>query len=306
MTAVTKNKQLPLQTDHKTIRDVMAGGLDAYHNVFAARAAIAHAEDPGDIMPFDVSSAAKRKGLAQGYFFETPQTDEPRNPYATYAEKQKLTGDDVKTTLVNTFGEFGRRLEFPVTGASSAAVATLQPVFMIDNYTLSLTPATSCRNKPAGYVEKWLTGTTCLVFLYSAHAQRLMDFAGGGRRKTIFLGHFDADSIADGDLRTDMTDLINDHCKIVKLFAVIDKALTTTGDSTVLHLEIGSVALTGGLLTLTGEAGSIKGLQVNATAITAANEFHEGDTLSVVAASTADLTGGTFDLFCVIELEAGH
>lgn len=306
MTAVTKNQNLPLETDHQTVRDIMAGGLDAYHHVFAARAAIAHAEDAGDLMPLDFSTAAKRKGSAQGYYFETPETDEPRNPYATYAEKQKLTGDDVKTTLANTFGEFGRRIKFPVTGASSAAVATLQPVFMIDNYTLSLTPATSTRNKPAGYVEKWVSGTTCEVFIFSAHAQRLMDFAGGGRRKTIHLGHFDADTIADGDLRTDMTDFIHDHCKIVNFYALIDKALTTTGDTTALHLEIGSTALTGGVLTLTGEAGSIKGLQVNATAITALNEFHEGDTLSIVAASTADLTGGTFDLFAVIELEAGH
>ena len=194
----------------------------------------------------------------------------------------------------------GGRYYVGVTGAAGDRTDVGKLVYASDDGTFTLTRPTV--GHALGMVLKTRgTASYAEVFFFSAETLIVLGLSGLGQA-LIHLGHFDFNTIADGNIRTGIP-MVN-HGKILTFFAMIDVDLTATGDSTALNLEIGAVNVTGGVLTLTG-ATHVKAAKVDATAITALNEFHEGDALDIEASSTVDGTGGSFDLFITVGYEPG-
>jgi hypothetical protein len=97
-------------------------------------------------------------------------------------------------------------------------------------------------------------------------------------------------NIADGDIVTNF--LPGFAGEIISSQLVITDPVTTTGCGSVLSLEIGAVAVTGGAVTLTSANCTPLGNRVAGAAITAGNAFTALDTISVVASATAAFSEG--------------
>lgn len=119
---------------------------------------------------------------------------------------------------------------------------------------------------------------------------------------TMHLLSVDAADIADGDLVT--TVAMPFAGRILKVYCVVEKAITTTGKSTDINLEIGTTNLTGGVVDLNSASGRALGYYVAGTAITAANSFKNGDTISVEAANTTSFIEGRVGIYCVVQDES--
>lgn len=97
-------------------------------------------------------------------------------------------------------------------------------------------------------------------------------------------------NVADGDIVTNL--LPGFVGEIISSQFIVTDPVTTTGCGSVLALEIGAVAVTGGAVTLTSANCTPLGNRVAGTAITAGNAFTALDTVSVVASATAAFSGG--------------
>lgn len=99
------------------------------------------------------------------------------------------------------------------------------------------------------------------------------------------------------------------HCDVEAVYAFGHTPLNTSATSVVAQLQInnGSTAtsLTGGTVTVTTANDAI-GNYITATAVTAANVAHEGETFQVlVTPSTVDPTAGDIEMFAVIRSRLG-
>ncbi len=80
---------------------------------------------------------------------------------------EKKTGDTSAAPPVECRVECGGVLLHDVTVATASAVTdNNSPVYASDDATLTLAAATNAQ--PVGYVDRWISGTTCDVQLYSA------------------------------------------------------------------------------------------------------------------------------------------
>lgn len=237
-------------------------------------------------------------GTSQGYVDH--YDDEPGMVFAGMLESAgglaQKTGDTsaspVPEAALQILPSIQRRVT--VTGAASRG-DILKPVYAEDNQTLTLTRP-SDDAEVVGVVIEWHTSTTCDVLLFGLVCQLILGMAGGNRT-LIHLGHFDANTVANGDLRTAIP--MPFHGKFVDVFAMIDVAIAGAGATASINLEIGGTNVTGGVVTIAEN--DAKGTKKSGTAITAENVFHEGDTVDVEAASVTDATAGSFDLYAVVE-----
>lgn len=198
-----------------------------------------------------------------------------------------------------------------VTGVA-AATDNGAAVYATDENTFSLTrPADDAH--VIGLVLFWRTSTTCDVLLLGARDAAVLALAGGNKERvhlaTVHTTQLEGTS-AD-DIRASIP--MWGHGKIVDFYAYAtgyDTALTA--GSQTLNLEIGGTNVTGGTLGLSFgavDAAADMGAKISAAAITAANEFHDGDLLDieVAASGTAFSLADTvsFELYADIEYIAG-
>ena len=199
---------------------------------------------------------------------------------------------------VTPLGQVAKRIT--VTGVTTLA-GVGEPVFAADDDIQTVTLTRPARGVAIGKVTRYYTGSICDVYLYS-HAE-LDAIAGVGQRYVMLLGHFDADTMATGNLRTSM---VTPHAgRFISLHAVVDVPIAGAGGTTNINLEIGGTNVTGGVVTVSTAAGGTKGTVLNGTAITAANVFSEGSLLDIEATTGVDATGGSFDLYALVERLAG-
>lgn len=190
-------------------------------------------------------------------------------------------------------------LDLTVAGATSAAVATGRPVYASDDATYTLTrPAAP--TLPLGFVLDFRSSGVANVYFFSVGELAVLAMAA--HRRTVFLGTFDW-SLGDGDAVTDRI-WSDGHGLISSLFGVVTVDTVGSGGTIAYNVEIGAVNLTGGVVTIV-EANS-RGSVVAGTAVTAANEIHDGDTFSVEATGAAGTrTTGRFDLYATVDGELG-
>jgi hypothetical protein len=215
-----------------------------------------------------------------------------------------LTGDSSGTYGVVARG--GIVVEKVAVTGASAITDIGKFVYCTDGQTLSLTrPTTGCAY---GIVTQWYSSTTCEVYLFDFIEGVLMSALGKPTKEILSLG-----LITSGNLEgTGALNLLaytsyrhftidSMHCKAV----TYDAGLIAGAQA--LTAKIGSTAITGAAIALgfaDCDAGADLGVAVNSSTITAANEVHQGDVITVLL--TASGTGftaakhGTFECYAVI------
>ena len=106
-------------------------------------------------------------------------------------------------------------------------------------------------------------------------------------------------SIVDGDVVTNIP--LTGSGRITSIDAFVSTVATTGSKASTLNLEINSTNLTGGAVALTSANCTPLGAKIAGSAVTAANTFVTGDTLSVEASSTTAFAEGA--IFLVITIE---
>lgn len=202
-----------------------------------------------------------------------------------------------------------------VTG-TTAATDNGKEIYATDENTYTLTRP-SDDALPVGIVLFWVTSTTCHILVFGVTESAVLALAGGSKR-TLHIGAVNTDGLAATAATNLLTGLtLWGHGLITKFYAIANSFDTSylTGLQ-VLNLEIGGTDVTGGALSLefTGiDTQADKALIKSATAITAANEFHDGDLLDVELATdgvaftvpAGGLTNVSYDLYIDVEYRAG-
>lgn len=146
-------------------------------------------------------------------------------------------------------------------------------VYLTDDATYTITrPSLAI---PIGQVMVWKTGTTCDVLFFAAETIQAISLAGNGRQ-TWFLGVVAGD-LATGNMLTGIVAPF--HALIDAVYGVVIEPITDADATGSINLEIGGTDVTGGVITWA--TADVRGDKKAGTAITAANEMHEGDLIDV-------------------------
>jgi hypothetical protein len=204
-----------------------------------------------------------------------------------------VTGDAGGPWAVTFAGPLAK-LEVPLIAlAANSLTGGTSPSVSVANTTPGVTA--TARGAPAG-AELIDTSTG------KRYANRGSTTSPDWRRqgaRSLVARYFPLASMANGDLLTTFTPGFAG--KIVKWWAEVVVPATTADKLATLNLEIGTTNLTGGALALTSANCTPMGNVVAASAITAANEFTETDTISIEAASVTAFAEGTVNLVMVLE-----
>lgn len=190
-----------------------------------------------------------------------------------------------------------------VTGAS-AATDNGKLVYATDGQTLTLTqPATGL---PQGFIVNWVSSTTCDIYFFSyAESIKLM-MAGSGAYELKNFGTFPTNALQGTTAATLWTETSYAHYKFISLHAqCVAHDNAAVAGSQVLNIDIGGTDTTGGALTVAYtnvDAYGDMGTAIDATAITAANEVHQGDVVKLEMAGSG--TGFTADCAAAIKIYA--
>lgn len=215
-----------------------------------------------------------------------------------------LTGDGTYKAVVHG----GIIVRWAVTGAT-AITDIGKFVYATDGQTLTLTqPATGL---PHGIVVNWISSTTCDVYLFDyLESVRMSAASGNSMYEYMDIATVPSNALSGTSATTIFTFPASyKHYKIISLHAqaVSFDAGIIAGAQT-LNLDIGGTNTTGGVLTLgyaNCDAYGDCGTAINATAITADNEVHQGDVLKLeVAASGTGFTAakeGAFKVYAIIQ-----
>jgi len=208
-----------------------------------------------------------------------------------------LTGNSGGTKQVTTRGGIIERMA--VTGASAIS-DKWKPVYATDGQVATLTKPSA--GMAIGLVVKWISDTTCLVYLFSpfeAWQYSLMEVSGQIR---FVVGSSSLGGTSAKDIITNLPMTRHFTIDSIAAQAIAIDGGVVAGSQTV-SLEINSTPVTGGALLLLatscdGEADL--GVAIAGSAITAANEVHVGDTLSLLmAASGTAFTAAKSALFLI-------
>lgn len=186
----------------------------------------------------------------------------------------------------------------PVSGASTIADVGKVVFISTDNPKADLTLTRPTRGYARGLIVKFNSATSFDVLLFGMTTMLAMQ--GVGQREIVELGTFANAALVTGNIVT--AQIMRYHGKIISLHGLVQTAFTGSGGTADVNLEIGGTNVTGGVLTVSTAAGGTIGLTVDATAITAANEFNEGSVLDVEVANTGGTqTAGSVRLYMVCE-----
>jgi hypothetical protein len=209
------------------------------------------------------------------------------------------TGSVANRAIINAHGRILNRVA--VTGVS-AATDVFRWVYLADDGT-GFTLTRSGPSIPVGIITDWFSSTTCDVYIFGFGELLLMQ-AGGGARFTMFLGCVGAGHTGAGNALTGIPML--QKGKIQAFYGIVARAATDADVDLDFNLEIGGTNVTGGVLEwLFSDA---IGVKKTATAITAANVFHEGDVLDVeVVVNTAGTAAdpGLMNLYIDVLIDPG-
>ena len=194
-------------------------------------------------------------------------------------------------------------IQYAVTGAT-AKTDIGKEVYATDGQTLTLTEPTA--GMPHGKVVDWVSSTTCKVYLYTFLESLQKSFLSPSQYFIKEFGIFPTNALQGTAALTLHTGTSYEHYKIISLHAAcaaFDNA--AVAGSQALNLDIGGTNVTGGVLTVAYtdvDAAGDMGVAINATAITAANEVHMGDTLTLEMAASG--TGFTADCAAAVRIFA--
>lgn len=193
-----------------------------------------------------------------------------------------------------------------VTGAS-AITDIGKLVYCTDGSTYTLTKPTT--GLPVGFITNWRSSTYCDVYFFGFKDAVNWQIARG-HREIMDFGTFPTNALQGTAAVTLFTaPAALKHYKFISLHAqpMAHDNAAVAGAQTV-NLAIGGTNVTGGVLSLgygDCDAAGDMGTEIDATAITAANEVHEGDVVTLLMAAsgtgfTAD-AAAAFKIYAIIE-----
>jgi hypothetical protein len=186
-----------------------------------------------------------------------------------------------------------------VTGAGSVADQG-RLVFMSDDATWTLTRPTL--GTPQGMIVRWYTSTTCLVLRFGTSTLAAIAIAGSGQY-TWHLGIVGGTGTT-GNMLTGI--VAPHHGRITSVYGIVVTELTDADVAIDINLEIGGTNVTGGVISWV--SASAIGAKLAGTAVTAANEFHEGDLIDVEATygtPGTDPDPGLLNLYATVQTDLG-
>lgn len=191
----------------------------------------------------------------------------------------KMTGDTSVTPIVNgrvyAMGQIVN--DCPVAGTLAGTVADHQKfVYATTDVTFTITRPSAPNRTPVGIIETYKTTTTADVYFFSRVEMLQMALAGSNIR-TIPIACVGVGITGSGNLATGIK--LSGHGKILETYAVCLIGPTDADVDIDANLEIGGTNVTGGVIELI--TADVAGDNKAGTAITAANEFHDGDLLDI-------------------------
>jgi len=218
----------------------------------------------------------------------------------------KMTGDTSATPIVNGRVYAAGQIvnDCPVAGTLAGTIADHQKfVYATTDVTFTITRPAAPNRTPVGIIETYKTTTTADVYFFSRVEMLQMALAGSNVR-TICLGQINTNITASGNLKTGI--VMSGHGKILDTYAICTRGQTDADADVDANLEIGGTNVTGGVIELI--TADVLAEKKSGTAITAANEFHDGDLLDVEGtmntAGTID-DPGEYDLYITVEYLPG-
>lgn len=157
------------------------------------------------------------------------------------------------------------------------------PVYLSDDQAFTLTRPSL--GVPCGYVCRWYSSTTCDVHVFGLQTLRALELAGAGKF-TVPLGMFGYADITTA--KKYFYWLAPHHGKIVALRANVGTTFAN-GTSIVWQAKIGSTSVTNGTLTFGTDAAETV---ISEGGTLAANEFHEGDVITLTPTVTGSYNAG--------------
>lgn len=212
-----------------------------------------------------------------------------------------LTGSSVYNWKAVARGKIIQR--WAVTGASAAADSG-KLVYATDGQTLTLTaPATGL---PFGHIVRWISSTLCDVYFYSYNESLMRLLQGTSNYKLKNFGTFPSNALQGTAGVTLWQETAYEHYKFISLSAqCVAHDNAALAGSQAINLDINGTNVTGGALTVAYtdvDAAGDMGAVVSASAITAENEVHQGDTVKLEMAASG--TGFTADCAAAIQIYA--
>jgi len=229
-----------------------------------------------------------------------PWADDTGNLVPVGFNARQKTGDTSGTPIPRAELDLEGRIikSLAVTGAGGTFTDVPELVYAIDDGNFTLTRPTTL-GWPVGVVVRHRASAVADVYFFSFGEMCSMALSGGGR-DTWFLGVVAGSLAASGDMLTTIP--MSRPGKIISVHGIVIEGIVDADADIDINLEIGTTNVTGGVVEwVTADAvGALK----DGTAVTAANVFHEGDTLSVegvvVTASTA-ADVGRMGIYAVVE-----
>lgn len=191
-----------------------------------------------------------------------------------------------------------------VTGVTAQTDVTSLVYLTTDNIGDDLTLTRAAADSIAiGTVVHWITSTTCDVKTFTLDEAKRHQL-GGDNRKLVHIGSYPLNAITAADVATNVVTFVTSGT-IISWYLIVEEPTGDAAAAATFNLEINTTNLTGGTITITDTAGSddidVQGARFDASAITAANVFHAGDTLSIEAASVTDYTDGQVGMYMLVE-----
>lgn len=187
----------------------------------------------------------------------------------------------------------------PVAGASAQTdLGKVVFVNSTDNIKTDLTLTRPTRGQPAGIIVRYKSATSFDVLMFGL--KTMLANQSVGTREILELGTFANAALITGNIVTGFT--MPFRGKFISLHGLVQTAFTGSGGTADVNLEIDTVNVTGGVLTVSTAAGGTIGTILSGTAITAANEFSEGGVLDVEVSGTGGTqTAGSVRLYALVE-----
>lgn len=218
----------------------------------------------------------------------------------------EMTGDTSATPIVNGRVYAAGQIvnDCPVAGTLAGTIADHQKfVYATTDVTFTITRPAAPNRQPVGIIETYKTTTTADVYFFSRVEMLQMALAGSNVR-TICLGAIGTGIQTAGNLLTGI--VMSGHGKILDCYAICSNAIADADAHFDVNLEIGGTNVTGGVITI--DYADVIADKKAGTAITAANEFHDGDLLDLEAASVTAGTAtdtGSYNVYITVEYLPG-
>jgi hypothetical protein len=171
-------------------------------------------------------------------------------------------------------------------------------VYATDDNTFTLTRPTY--GVPIGIVISYRTSTYCDVLLLGFVSNSVLQLAGNARD----VWHIPVSGVVAGAGNVATGLVMPYHGKFISVNGIVVQALATAGADVSYNLEIGGTNVTGGVVQVV--LADAQGAKKTGSAITADNEFHEGDLLDIEVAMASASSAGLVLLDIMVERMLGN